>query len=44
MSIDECYIEFARRLGEEIAFATGQRNDVENDIRKALGRYYQKFC
>jgi hypothetical protein len=34
------YVEFMRWAGEDIAEITGVPNEVENDIKKALGKYY----
>ena len=36
------FISFLRMLGEEISEATGAENQVEDDIKKALGAHYSK--
>ncbi len=37
-------IFFMRELAKEIASASGVKNRVEEDLRKALGMYYEEFC
>ncbi|MEK7195591.1 MAG: hypothetical protein AAB655_02760 [Patescibacteria group bacterium] len=39
----EFFLHYLRELGAEISEFTGQENRVEDDIRKALGKYYELF-
>jgi HD superfamily phosphodiesterase len=38
------YIAFLRELGAEIAEVTGKPNEVEVDIKKALGSFYEQWA